>query len=37
MERANDGRLLAVLSGTDHRPEISRRNIAAVRKLLTQL
>lgn len=34
MEREHDGRLLAVMSGTDYRPEISRRNFAAVRKLL---
>jgi two-component system, LytTR family, response regulator AlgR len=37
MERDNDGRVLAVMSGTDQRPEVSRRNFAAVRKLLSQL
>jgi len=35
--RDSGGRALAVLSGTDHRPEISRRNLAALRKLLNQL
>jgi two-component system response regulator AlgR len=37
MERDNAGRVLAVMSGTDQRPEVSRRNFAAVRKLLSQL
>jgi two-component system response regulator AlgR len=35
--RDNDGRALAVLSGTDLQPEVSRRNVAALRKLLSQL
>jgi two-component system response regulator AlgR len=29
-----DGRVLARLDGTDFTPEVSRRNLAAVRKLL---
>ena len=37
MERESEGHVLAVMSGTDYRPEISRRNFAAVRKLLNQL
>ena len=35
--RDNDGRALAVLSGTDIQPEVSRRNVAALRKLLSKL
>jgi len=35
--RDNQGRAVAVLAGTEHRPEVSRRNVAALRKLLTQL
>lgn len=35
--RDNDGRALAVLSGTDIQPEVSRRNVAALRKLLNKL
>jgi len=34
--RDNDGRALAILSGTDHQPEVSRRNVSALRKLLNQ-
>ncbi len=37
LERDNHGHALAVLSGTDHRPEVSRRNVAALRKLLSDL
>lgn len=37
LERDTEGRVLAVLDGTDFRPEVSRRNSAAVRKLLNQL
>jgi two-component system response regulator AlgR len=37
MEQESAGRVVAVMSGTDHRPEISRRNFAAVRRLLKQL
>jgi len=36
LARDSSGRALAVLSGTDLRPEVSRRNLAALRKLLTQ-
>ena len=35
--RDNDGRALVVLSGTDYQPEVSRRNLAALRKLLNEL
>ena len=35
--RDNSGRALAVLSGTDCQPEVSRRNLAALRKLLSEL
>lgn len=35
--RDNDGRTLAVLSSTDCRPEVSRRNLAALRKFLNEL
>jgi len=34
LARDNHGHALAVLSGTDFRPEVSRRNFAALRKLL---
>jgi two-component system response regulator AlgR len=34
LERTRDGRALALLRDTDRRPEISRRNLPAVRKLL---
>ncbi len=34
LKPAADGRVLARLDGTDHSPEVSRRNLAAVRKLL---
>ena len=37
VERDNDGRTVAVLSGTDSRPEVSRRNVSALRKLLSNL
>ena len=35
--RDNGGRALAVLNGTDLRPEISRRNLASLRKMLNTL
>ena len=35
--RDNEGRALAVLTGTDFQPEVSRRNLAALRKLLNEL
>jgi two-component system response regulator AlgR len=34
LERTRDGRALALLVGTDRKPEISRRNMPGVRKLL---
>jgi two-component system response regulator AlgR len=37
LERGDNGTVLAVLSGTDERPEVSRRNVAALRKLLAEL
>ena len=37
LERGDDGSVVAVLSGTDERPEVSRRNVAALRKLLAKL
>jgi len=37
LERGDNGSVLAVLSGTDERPEVSRRNVAALRKLLAEL
>ena len=33
----DDGSVVAVLSGTDARPEVSRRNVAALRKLLAEM
>ena len=35
VERDNNGHSVAVLSGTDSRPEVSRRNVSALRKLLS--
>jgi two-component system response regulator AlgR len=35
--RDNDGRALAILSSTDYKPEVSRRNVAALRKFLNKL
>lgn len=37
LERSSEGHAVAVLSGTDQRPEVSRRNVAALRKLLAAL
>jgi len=37
LERTPDGQTLVMLSGTDRKPEVSRRNISALRKLLSQL
>lgn len=37
LERGDNGCVLAVLSGTHERPEVSRRNVAALRKLLAEL
>jgi two-component system response regulator AlgR len=35
LERTADGQALAILSGTDRKPEVSRRNLPALRKLLS--
>jgi two-component system response regulator AlgR len=37
LERTSDGNTLALLSGTDRKPEVSRRNASALRKLLSDL
>lgn len=37
LERTSDGNTLALLSGTDCKPEVSRRNASALRKLLSDL
>lgn len=37
LERKYDGHTYVLLSGTDHKPEVSRRNISLLRKLLSQL
>lgn len=37
LERTSEGTTQALLSGTDRKPEVSRRNIAALRKLLSEL
>lgn len=37
LERTSDGNTMALLSGTDRKPEVSRRNVAALRKLLSEL
>ena len=37
LERTSDGQTLVSLSGTDRKPEVSRRNISSLRKLLSQL
>jgi two-component system response regulator AlgR len=37
LERTSEGQTLVTLSGTDRKPEVSRRNISALRKLLSQL
>ncbi|MDH3787697.1 MAG: LytTR family DNA-binding domain-containing protein [Xanthomonadales bacterium] len=37
LERTQDGHTLAILSGTERKPEVSRRNISALRKLLSEL
>jgi two-component system response regulator AlgR len=35
LERTTDGQALAVLSGTDRKPEVSRRNVSSLRKFLS--
>lgn len=37
LERSGDGHTHALLSGTERKPEVSRRNVAALRKLLSEL
>jgi two-component system response regulator AlgR len=37
LERTSEGHTLVTLSGTDRKPEVSRRNVSALRKLLSQL
>lgn len=37
LERLHDGTTMALLSGTERKPEVSRRNISALRKLLSEL
>jgi len=37
LERTSDGHTQVILSGTDRTPEVSRRNISALRKLLSEL
>ncbi|MEJ8567270.1 LytR/AlgR family response regulator transcription factor [Elongatibacter sediminis] len=37
LERSPEGHAVVVLSGTDERPEVSRRNVSALRKLLVEL
>jgi two-component system response regulator AlgR len=37
LERSHDGTTVALLSGTERKPEVSRRNISALRKLLSEL
>jgi two-component system response regulator AlgR len=37
LERTSAGQALAVLSGTDRKPEVSRRNVASLRKLLSEM
>lgn len=36
LERAPDGQTQVLLSGTERRPEVSRRNVSALRKLLSE-
>ena len=37
LERTTDGQTQVLLSGTDRKPEVSRRNISSLRKLLSEL
>lgn len=37
LERSADGPAQAILSGTERRPEVSRRNVAALRKFLNEM
>ncbi len=36
LERKHDGHTQVLLSGTDHKPEVSRRNLSFLRKLLSE-
>jgi two-component system response regulator AlgR len=36
LERSKEGQAVAVLNGTDERPEVSRRNVSALRRLLSR-
>ena len=36
LERTHDGHTQVLMSGTDHKPEVSRRNISLLRKLLSE-
>ena len=37
LERTRDGQTQVLLSGTDRKPEVSRRNVSALRKLLSEI
>jgi two-component system response regulator AlgR len=37
LERTSDGQTQALLTGTDRKPEVSRRNVSSLRKLLSEL
>ena len=37
LERTNEGQTQVLLSGTDRKPEVSRRNVSALRKLLSEI
>ena len=37
LERKHDGHTQVLLSGTDHKPEVSRRNLSLLRKLLSEI
>lgn len=37
LERTQEGHTQVILSGTDRKPEVSRRNVSALRKLLSEL
>ena len=37
LERTRDGHTHVMLSGTERKPEVSRRNVSALRKLLSEI
>ena len=37
LERTQEGTTHALLSGTDRKPEVSRRNVSSLRKLLSEI